>query len=121
MAPTNEMLTNDGVQLEPARQLDELRAWFVGADHDDGLGIRLANRQQRHLHRGRIALVSAFGDQLHATLFHRLRDAREPGATEGVVLVQDGDPRHAEIIGEVLDPGLRLLVIRAANVDHIAE
>jgi hypothetical protein len=54
------------------------------------------------------------------SLFHRLLHAGEAGKTERVVLVQDSDSGNTKIIGQVLDPGLGLLKIRGANIDHVA-
>ena len=58
-----------------------------------GSSLRIANSA---VFTAVVALVGALGDKLHAALAHRLQDL-ELGAAKAVVLVQDGDPRHAEV------------------------
>src|SRR3546814_14786366 len=67
------------------------------------------------------SLVVRRGDQLHAALFHRLDDPAEPRAAIGIVLIEDGDAAVAEVFGQMLDPGLGLLVVARAHVDDVAE
>jgi len=46
LAPTNETLTKTGFKAALARQLDELRAWSVCADHDDRFRFGAFERAQ---------------------------------------------------------------------------
>jgi hypothetical protein len=48
-------------------------------------------------------------------------EARQAGAAEGVVLVEDRDLLDLEVFGEVLDPGLGFRVVAGADVDDVLE
>src|SRR5262249_17227918 len=100
-------------------ELDKRGARLVRADHDDGFRLGALEREQRRLHRERIALVRGLGGDLHAALVHGLLEAGKPGAAERIALVEDRDPRDLQVLGQVLDPGLGPGVVAGANVDDV--
>jgi hypothetical protein len=99
----------DRAEAEFAGELDEGRAWFVGADHDDRLGLAAADIEERALDRDGVALVGALRDELHLALLEGPLHAGEASPAEGVVLVEDRDALDAEIFGQALDHRLGLL------------
>ena len=76
--------------------------------------------EQCRFHRRRIAFERARGDQRHIALGQRPLHAFKAGKTKGIVLIEDCNFRDAEILGQMLDPGLGLLKIRSAHIDDIA-
>ena len=108
------------IHLDLVRELDEFRDRLVGRDRHHGFRLALHDIEQRRLHRGGIALERARGDQRHVALGQRALHAVEAGKPEGIVLIEDRDLGDAEILGQMLDPGLGLLKIRGADIDDIA-
>ena len=84
-------------------------------------GSARLSASKRRFHRDRVALVGAFGDDLQAALLHGLLEARQAGAAEGIVLIEDRDLRDLEVLGQVLDPGLGLRVVARADIDDVVE
>src|SRR5712692_6444942 len=111
----------DRIELGLARELDELGARLVGADHRHRLGLGALEGEQRRFHRDRVALEGPLGGEFHAAPLQRRLDAVEAGATERVVLIEDGDLLDLEVFGEVLDPGLGLGGVARADIDDVLE
>src|SRR5205814_2205111 len=64
-----------GIKTLLVGELDELGAWPVGTDHDDGFRLAALDDPERRSDRSGIALKRAFGGQLQAAPCKRALDA----------------------------------------------
>jgi hypothetical protein len=111
----------NGIEIDLARELDELGRRLVGADHDDGLGLGAFDGEQRRFDRDSISLEPAFGGDLHAALLHGLLEARKAGAAEGIVLIENGNFLDLQILDQVLGPGLGFSIVARSNIYDVGE
>src|SRR6516165_4418528 len=121
LAPYERDVHEHGIQFDHARELDKFRAWLIGADHYHCLWMTPPNRQQGSLNGSCPAHVRAFRHETQASLFKSPSYPVKAGATERIVLVQNGYLREAEIASQMLNPRLRFLSVRGTRVDHVCQ
>ena len=103
------------------RHLDELGARPVGADEDHRLRLCATDHLQGRADGARVSLEGAFGRKLQAPAVEMGLHARQHVAPERVILIEDRDPRQAELFREMLDRGFGLRGVAGADVHDVLE
>ena len=92
-------------------EFNELGTWAIGPNHDHCFRLGAPDGFQRRTDSARVTLKGAFCDQFEPAAVECGLDASEPVPAEGIVLVKDRDLAQVQVLGQVFDPGLRLIAV----------
>ena len=100
-------------------EFNELGTWAIGPNHDHCFRLGTLDGFQRRTDSARVTFKGAFGDQFEPAAVERALDASEPVPAEEIVLVKDRDLAEVQVLGEVFDPGLRLIAVARADIETL--